>query len=92
MMGIRLSMWPVFQKEMNAHTESVKKLVDGAGGGGFLSNKPTVRDTTVQSVCVSFPQGSSCSVLGQVANRYAVLFVSFVILTENEEETMIFSK
>lgn len=54
-MGIRLSMWPVFQKEMNAHLESVKKLVDGAGGRGFLSGKPTVKDATVQSVGVSLP-------------------------------------
>ncbi|KAF8529060.1 Vps52-domain-containing protein [Hysterangium stoloniferum] len=74
-LGLRLTLWPVFQKDMNAHVESVKKLVDGAGSAGFLSSKPTVRDTLVQSV----------------AHRYAVLFTSFVTLTENEEETMIFS-
>ncbi|KAF8517831.1 Sac2 family-domain-containing protein [Gautieria morchelliformis] len=71
-LGLRLSMWPAFQKEMNSHLESVKKLADGAGSGGFLSSKPTVRDATV-------------------AHRYAVIFTSFITLTENEEETMIFS-
>lgn len=30
--------------------------------------------------------------LEQVAHRYAVLFTSSITLTENEEETMIFSK
>ena len=49
-LGIRLSMWPVFQKEMNTHIESVKRLADGARGGGFLSSNPTVRDATVQRV------------------------------------------
>ena len=39
---------------MNAHVESVKKLADGASGGGFLSGKPSVKDATVQSVNVSY--------------------------------------
>ncbi|KIJ56720.1 hypothetical protein M422DRAFT_218326, partial [Sphaerobolus stellatus SS14] len=74
-MGLRLSFWPLFQKDMNAHVESVKKLADGAGAGGFLSTRPSVRDANVQAV----------------AHRYAVYFMSFVTLTTNEEETMIFS-
>ncbi|KAF8591436.1 vacuolar sorting protein, partial [Ramaria rubella] len=74
-LGLRLSLWPTFQKDMNAQVESVKKLADGTIGGGFLSSKSFVKDATVQSV----------------VHRYAVLFTSFIILTENEEETMIFS-
>jgi len=74
-LGLRLTLWPAFQKDMHLHVESVKRLADGASGGGFLSSKPTVRDATVQSV----------------AHRYTVMFTSFVTLTENEEETMIFS-
>jgi len=53
-LGLRLTIWPAFQKEMNAHVESVKKLADGASGGGFLSSKPTVKDATVQSVSASY--------------------------------------
>lgn len=52
-LGLRLNMWPTFQKEMNAHLESIKKLADGAGNAGFLSSMPTVRDATVQSVSAS---------------------------------------
>ena len=54
-LGLRLTMWPIFQKEMNAHLESVKKLADGAGSAGFLSSKPSVRDATIQSVSVNSP-------------------------------------
>ena len=53
-LGLRLTVWPTFQKEMNAHVESVKKLADGASDGGFLSGKPTVKDATVHSVSVSY--------------------------------------
>jgi hypothetical protein len=48
-LGLRLTLWPVFQKDMNAHVESVKKLADGAGSAGFLSNKLAVRGK-IQSV------------------------------------------
>ncbi|KAG8906441.1 hypothetical protein FRB99_006857 [Tulasnella sp. 403] len=42
-------MWPIFQKEMNAHTESLKKLVDGAGSG-YLSRGTVLKDSWIQLI------------------------------------------
>jgi hypothetical protein len=41
---IRLSMWPVFQKQMHSQLESVRKLT----GGNIL--KSTVKDSTLKTV------------------------------------------
>lgn len=49
-MGLRLTFWPVFQKDVNLHIESMKKLADGASGGGFFNSKPSMRDATLQAV------------------------------------------
>jgi hypothetical protein len=76
-MGLKLSLWPIFQKDMDAQIESVKKLADTAVGGGFgsLLSKP-VKDATVR----------------QVSERYAEFFSFIVALSEDEEEGMIFTR
>ncbi|HEV7736908.1 MAG TPA: hypothetical protein VGO47_05990 [Chlamydiales bacterium] len=56
-MGVRLNFWPVFQKDMNSHIESVKKLADASGGGSFLGGKSSVRDVTVQAVSYAVGKG-----------------------------------
>ncbi|KZT53296.1 vacuolar sorting protein [Calocera cornea HHB12733] len=45
---LRLSMWPIFQKEMNTQIESLKKLLEGASGG--LLTKSTLKDSVVERV------------------------------------------
>ncbi|EJU06414.1 hypothetical protein DACRYDRAFT_103359 [Dacryopinax primogenitus] len=45
---MRLSMWPIFQKEMNTQVESLKKLLEGAHGG--LLTKSTLKDSVVETV------------------------------------------
>ncbi|KZP00006.1 vacuolar sorting protein [Calocera viscosa TUFC12733] len=45
---LRLSMWPIFQKEMNTQVESLKKLLEGASGG--LLTKSTLKDSVVERV------------------------------------------
>lgn len=45
---LRLAMWPVFQKEMDAQVESLKKLVSGAAGG--LLTRSTIKDSVVDKV------------------------------------------
>ncbi|KAG9015884.1 hypothetical protein FRB90_004305 [Tulasnella sp. 427] len=74
LLGLRLTMWPIFQKEMNAQVESLKKMVDGAGSG-YLMRGTTLKDSSIQLVC----------------QRYAALFTSFVALTGEDEEAMLFS-
>ncbi|KAF9076804.1 vacuolar sorting protein [Rhodocollybia butyracea] len=74
MFGLRLQMWPIFQKLMNENIEVLKKLAEGSGGG-YFSRAATVTEATVRSMCL----------------RYLRLFTAFVILTEKEDETMIFS-
>ncbi|KAF5331527.1 hypothetical protein D9611_007667 [Ephemerocybe angulata] len=44
--GIRIQMWPVFQKVMHEHIESLKKLAEGTSGGYFSRSSP-VTDATV---------------------------------------------
>lgn len=47
--GIRIQMWPVFQKVMNEHIESVKKLVEGTSYGYFSRTSP-ITDATVAKI------------------------------------------
>ncbi|KAI0320685.1 vacuolar sorting protein [Amylostereum chailletii] len=72
--GLRLQMWPLFQKAMTDQVDGLKKLADGAGGGYFRRATVTT-DSAVSLIC----------------KRYIVMFMSFVMLTEQSEETMIFS-
>jgi len=44
--GVRLSMWPLFQKEMNEHINAVKRVADSASGG--ILSKGSVKDSVLQ--------------------------------------------
>ena len=73
----KMSMWPIYRREMDQHVESLKKLADeaeGKGLAGFMGKG--VKDGAVR----------------QVANRYAALFSCVTALSEEAEETMIFSR
>ncbi|KII95248.1 hypothetical protein PLICRDRAFT_169917 [Plicaturopsis crispa FD-325 SS-3] len=72
--GMRLQMWPVFQKAMSENVDALKKLAEGTSTG-YFSRGATTTDALVSSIC----------------QRYVTIFNSFVILTVQEEETMIFS-
>ncbi|KIK67980.1 hypothetical protein GYMLUDRAFT_155416 [Collybiopsis luxurians FD-317 M1] len=71
MFGLRLQLWPVFQKIMNENIEALKKLAEGSTGG-YFSRATVITESTI------------CA-------RYIKLFTALVILTEKEDETMIFS-
>jgi hypothetical protein len=47
--GLRLQMWPVFQKAMTEHIESLKKLAGGASNG-YFSRSVTTTDAAVSGV------------------------------------------
>lgn len=70
---VRLQLWPVFQKVMTEHCDSLKKVAEKPSGY-FAKTNPT-SDTMVSNICQS----------------YTVMFQSFVLLTSEAEETMIFS-
>jgi len=72
--GLRLHMWPLFQKAMTDQIEGLKKVAEGAGGG-YFRRTTTTSDATITTIC----------------KRYVVLFLCLVMLTEHNEETMIFS-
>ncbi|KAH8830476.1 vacuolar sorting protein [Flagelloscypha sp. PMI_526] len=88
---LRLQMWPVFQKLMSENVDGMKKIVDGTGNtgaasylGGFGAALGVGGATTLTSkVTDATIQGMSKGYIG--------LFNAFVALTEQEEETMIFS-
>ena len=73
----KLAMWPIFQKEMDAHIDSVKRLADAATGGGFgaMLNKAP-KDPAVRQTC----------------EKYAEFFSYVVALSGEDEEAMIFAR
>ncbi|SJL01815.1 uncharacterized protein ARMOST_05139 [Armillaria ostoyae] len=75
MFGVRMDLWPVFQKVMSENIDGVKKLAEG-GGSSYFSRAVVLTESTVANLC----------------NHYIVIFNSFVALTEQSDETMIFSK
>lgn len=48
LIGVRMTLWPVFQSEMDAHVESLKKLADSATG--TMLSRGNVRDSLVKVV------------------------------------------
>ncbi|KAK0206380.1 vacuolar sorting protein [Desarmillaria ectypa] len=74
MFGIRMDLWPVFQKVMSENIDGVKKLAEG-GSSSYFSRATALTESTVINLC----------------NHYIVIFNSFVALTEQSNETMIFS-
>lgn len=48
MFGLRLNLWPVFQKAMTDHIESVKKLT--AGNAGYFSRAAVLNENAVMHV------------------------------------------
>jgi hypothetical protein len=48
--GIRIQMWPAFQKAMHEHIESMKKLAEGGASYGYFSRPVSVTDATVAKV------------------------------------------
>lgn len=76
--GVKLELWPLFQKEIGVQVEGVKKLTataaagpgmfTGAGGSG-------VKDSAVTAVI----------------KRYVALFNSVIQLTTEEDEDMVFA-
>ncbi|KAI9512249.1 vacuolar sorting protein, partial [Russula earlei] len=72
--GLRLQMWPLFQRAMTDQIEGLKKAAEGAGGG-YFRRAATTSDGAMTTIC----------------KRYVALFLCLVILTEQSEETMIFS-
>jgi vacuolar protein sorting-associated protein 52 len=49
--GLRLQMWPLFQKAMTDQIEGLKKVAEGAGGG-YFRRTATTSDTAVATVSV----------------------------------------
>jgi hypothetical protein len=52
MLGHKLVMWPLFQKEMDSHVESVKRMADAAGSSGFgaMLRGAAPKDSAVKEV------------------------------------------
>ncbi|KAH7887619.1 vacuolar sorting protein [Phlebopus sp. FC_14] len=70
--SMRLQLWPVFQRVMSEHCDSLKKLAERPSG--YFTKASAITDSTVLDIC----------------KRYIVMFESFILLTDQSEETMIF--
>lgn len=78
-MGIKLDLWPLFQREVGTQIDAVKKLTTAASSGPGLfgsSNKSAVKDSTIAAMI----------------RKYIALFNSVVQLTTDEDEDMVFSR
>ena len=47
--GLRLQMWPLFQKAMTDQIEGLKKVAEGAGGG-YFRRTATTSDAAITTV------------------------------------------
>lgn len=76
--GIRLQLWPLFQKEMGLQVDSVKKLADNSGSSGMAGllggRSAGIKDSAVQTV----------------TRKYADLFAGVVALSK-EDDDMVFN-
>jgi hypothetical protein len=73
----KMVLWPLYRKEMDNHVDSLKRLADEAEGKGLSGFMSRgVRDQAVRAV----------------ASRYASIFTSVTVLSEEAEEAMIFSR
>ncbi|KAJ9101932.1 hypothetical protein QFC19_005013 [Naganishia cerealis] len=77
-LGLKLGMWPLFQKQMDSHIDSVKRMADAASGGGFgaMLGRAAPKDSAIH----------------EVAARYACLVSSIAALSEENEEAMLVNR
>lgn len=88
---MRLQLWPVFQKVVSEHCDSLKKLSERPSG--YFSKASVTTDSSVINASIQkcSPNANSPD-HPQICKCYINLFQSLVLLTEQTEETMIFSK
>jgi hypothetical protein len=79
LISCRMQLWPAFAKVMNAQVESLRKINGSLPSGGVFGGKGTggnVKDSVVQVITL----------------RYTELFNTFVALSEDQDEEMVFSR
>ena len=96
LIGIRLQLWPLFQKEMGTNIDSVKRLSEGTNSGmaGILGvRNTTVKDSVVTAVKMISKRGFLADLMPylQVVKRYAAFFISIVGLSADQEDDMVFN-
>ncbi|KAF8318104.1 Vps52-domain-containing protein [Clavulina sp. PMI_390] len=91
LIGLKMQLWPLFQKGMSDNVDSLKKLADNGGGStagafsgfgamfGAASTGMSGGKTTVDE-----------GVVAKVSMRYVTLFTSVIALSGEEEEGMLF--
>jgi hypothetical protein len=48
--GLRLQMWPLFQKAMTDQIDGLKKVTEGAGGGSYFRRATATSDAAIAVV------------------------------------------
>lgn len=76
--GLRLQLWPLFQKEMGVQVDSVKKLADTGGASGMAG------------LLGGRSAGIKDSAVANVSRKYAELFTGVVALSK-EDDDMVFN-
>lgn len=76
--GLRMQLWPLFQKEMGIQVDSVKKLADSGGASGMAG------------LLGGRGSGIKDSAVANVTRKYADLFAGIVAMSK-EEDDMVFN-
>jgi hypothetical protein len=77
--GLRMQLWPLFQKEMGNQVDSVKKLVDSSGSygmAGLLGGRSS---------------GIKDSGVANVTRKYADLFAGIVSMSKDDDDMVFHS-
>jgi hypothetical protein len=63
MLRLKLGMWPLFQKQMDSHVESVKRMADAAASTGFgaMMGRTAPKVSAVKEVSGQVRAEKSCS-------------------------------
>jgi hypothetical protein len=75
--GVRLSLWPLFQRGIDAQAESLRRIAASGSSGVFK----TAGSTTAKEAAVS-----------AALRQYAALFTAVVALSEDADDEMVFSR
>lgn len=76
LVGTRLSLWPLFQRGMDAQAESLRKIASTSGTSVFKSGGSVAKEQAVSSAL----------------RHYAALFTAVVALSEDADDEMVFNR
>ncbi|KAI0284325.1 vacuolar sorting protein [Russula aff. rugulosa BPL654] len=79
--GLRLQMWPLFQRAMSEQIEGLKKIAEGAGGG-YFRRATTTSDVAITTICRRYVVLFLCLVILTAHNEETMIFSNLLRLRQ----------